>query len=86
MPKQDRSPIDSVGWVFLVVVFAILLIPAIYLSWHVVREDQEWPIPFGLGVLLAFFASGIVTWIVNTALQVRSKRRHAQTRKKAKKR
>lgn len=86
MPKQGRSPIDSVGWVFLLIVFAILLVPAIYLSWHVVRENQEWPIPVGMGVLFALFAAGIVAWIVNTVLQVRAKRRHAQTRKKAKKR
>lgn len=86
MAKQARTPIDSVGWVFWFIAFIVFLGPSIYLSWQVVRDDQAAPIPVGMGAILAGFLAALLSWVVNTVLQTRSKRRHTEARKKGKKR
>jgi len=86
MAKQARTSIDSVGWRFWFVAFLVLLVPSIYFSWQVVSEKEAWPIPAGLGAILAGFLAAMVAWIVNSVLHLRLKRRHMEARKKTKKR
>ncbi|GMV90819.1 MAG: hypothetical protein AMXMBFR82_05970 [Candidatus Hydrogenedentota bacterium] len=86
MAKQERKPLDSVGWLFWFIVFAVALIPSVYFAFQIVNEDQAPPIPVGMGVILAGFIAGIVAWVVNAVLHLRAKRFHETARKKSKKR
>lgn len=85
MAKQTRPRLEAVGWLFWSIAFAVLLGPSIYGAWQVVMDDQEWPIPVGMGVLLAGFLAAIVAWIVNSILYMRNKRLHVEAKRKSKK-
>lgn len=86
MAKQERKPLDSVGWLFWFIVFLIASIPSVYFAFQIVDEEQAPPIPVGIGVILAGFIAGIVAWVVNAVLHARAKRFYEAARKKAKKR
>lgn len=83
---EAASFIDTAGWPFWLITFIVFLIPFGYLG-YVLRYEQA-PIGSVVGVVVmaAAVAAGIFTWGVNTALTHRSKRRHIQERKLAKKR
>ena len=86
MAKQTRTKIESVGWLFWSIAFALLVGPNIYGAWQIVTEEQKWPVPFGMGILSAGFLAAILAWVVNSFLHLRNRRQHAEARRKSKSR
>jgi hypothetical protein len=86
--KKKSSHFDAAGWTFWIIVFGVLLGPAIWGMWIVKTEEATWLFPLGKGTVLSAIAAGVVTWAVNAVLQYRGKKQRLAERKskKAKKR
>lgn len=85
MAKKGPVHQRTVGWLFWFITFVILLAPSVYGAYQVVNPDEEWPVPIGVGSLMAGMFAGCVAWVVNSILHVHFKRQQAAARKLAKK-
>jgi len=74
------------GWLFWTIVFAVLVGPCIYGIWKITAEDTFSLLRVGTGIVTAAFASGVVSWAVNSVVQRHMKKKRIAERKKAKKR
>jgi hypothetical protein len=84
--KKESFKFDAAGWLFWTVVFAVLIGPLIYLFWNVVYETTSRIVPVGMGVVGAAIGAGFISWAVNAVIQVHTRKKRLQERKKAKKR
>lgn len=85
--NQKRSfRLEYAGWLFWLITTAILVGPTTYAAFQLVREQEGPLVPIGIGVIVAGFSGGLITWAVNAVLQRRLKERRAVARKKARKR
>jgi len=74
--------IQSVGWGFFAVVCALLTGPGIYLAWvSTYDESTTTGTRIAFGFIMAFVASGFITFIVNDLLHRRNVRRIESERK-----
>ena len=81
--KKDEQPIrfETAGWTFFMVLTLVMCVPGIALAWVIAYDTTEWYLRVGVGLTFAGFASAILTWIANSALQYRAARiRKAQQR------
>lgn len=85
MNDKQRFKLEYAGWLFWLVTAAILLGPITYGAFQLVREREGPFVPIGIGIIVAAFASGVITWAVNAVLQWRLKQRRVATRKKTRK-
>lgn len=85
MEKKRSFEFDAAGWGFWVIVFFVLVGPAIYGSWHVVTERASRGIPVGMGLVGAALGAGLVSWAVNAVLQFKRKKEKLAERRKSKK-
>ncbi len=77
MPKKKPTPaprFDSVGWTFFAVLTLVMCVPGVFLAWLTSYETTKWYVRIGVGLTYAGFASAILTWIINSALQYRAER------------
>ncbi|MCP4642395.1 MAG: hypothetical protein GY851_18260 [bacterium] len=84
MAKKSEARLESVGWLFWAIVFAVCLGPAVYVAFVGTRDDVMLLIPIGIGSLLAALVAGITAWAVNSVLQYRVRRQRLAERKKKK--
>lgn len=74
--KKSTKRLDSVGWVFWLICFLPAYPVGYYLSYQAAYEDQKTGLlPWVLGFVLAALGAGIVTWVVNSVLQLIDKQR-----------
>jgi hypothetical protein len=86
LAKKGSFEFDAAGWLFWIIVFAILVGPAIYGSFKIVYDRTSRLIPFAMGVVGAAIGAGVVSWAVNAVVQRRRKKKRLAERKKIKKR
>lgn len=69
--KKSVTParFETAGWMFFVVLLLLLCGPLIFVAWYISYDNTEWYIRVGVGITFAGFASAILTWITNSALQ-----------------
>jgi hypothetical protein len=60
-------------------------VPGIWGAFQISREDTPAVIAIGIGALLAALCAGVVSWLLNSALQYYHRKRRAAERKKSKK-
>jgi anti-sigma-K factor RskA len=84
--KNKSAELEYVGWRFWFVVFAVVAVPATYLSFQLVTERTTPLVPVSMGAIGAAISAGVVSWAVNSALQYKTRKRRLAARKKAKKR
>lgn len=72
MTTENR--IDSVGWIFFGVMLALLIAPCIYGVYAITNTTVTIGIRVGMGIFLAFFAAGFISWIVNSMLYFRARK------------
>ena len=84
-PDPSKQPIESVGWVFWLVIFFVAIAPSIYLCWRVTYEGTTLWAPAIFGVLAAALIAGVFSWIVNSILQRRVEQRRKTERRQTKK-
>lgn len=82
--EQDRR-LESVGWVFWLVMFAVFVGPLSYLAWQQKYESTAWGVPIIIGMVGAAIVSGVLSSAVNWVLQYRTRNRHKEMRKAARK-
>ena len=75
---STESRWESVGWGFFGIMLVLFLGPCIYLVLSMTYDTLHIGTRVGTGVFLAFFAAGMVSWMVNSLLQYRSARVHAK--------
>lgn len=85
MAKKKESRFEAAGWLFWIITSVVLMPPSIWFFWSKKPEEATWLYPFGMGAVIAALAAGFITWIVNSIIQWRLKRKHLQERKNAKK-
>jgi len=73
--------IESVGWVFWAVVFALLLAPGIWLAYKLTYDTASVLLRLGCGIFLAAIASGLISWLVEEVIHRRNVRRYNARRK-----
>ena len=61
--------VEAVGWGFFLTVAAVLVGPLIYFFFQIVEVEENPMAPFGLSVLSAMLAAGLLAWLTNTVLQ-----------------
>lgn len=83
--KKKEWKFDAAGWVFWLVLFAVLLAPSMFLGKAVVYEDTAVSTWIGFGIVIAAIGAGIISWAVNSVIQRHRKRQRIVERKKAKK-
>jgi len=83
VPRKYSLDTDAVGWIFWLIVFAVLLGPGIWVSWKVVYRSVSPLYPVGMGAVSAALGSGLVSWAVNAVIQTRQKKRRIAEKKKA---
>ncbi|HOD50058.1 MAG TPA: hypothetical protein PLM14_08285 [Candidatus Hydrogenedentes bacterium] len=86
MAKKKADSIEYIGWTFWFVVFVLIAIPAIYVSFQLVTERTTFLVPISMGGISAAVGAGLLSWAVNVVVQYRVKKRQLAARKKAKKR
>lgn len=70
-----KNHIDSVGWIFFGVTLAVMLAPCIYLILKMTNDSLSMGARAGTGITGAFFAAGFISWIVNSMLYYRARKR-----------
>lgn len=85
-PTLSSPRWEAAGWGFWSIVFLILLGPSIYVSFQISYEQSSMLVIVVVGMSIAAFIAGIVTFIVNMILQSRAERirRAAHSSKKNK--
>jgi hypothetical protein len=86
MKKNRTEGLEYVGWKFWFVIFVLIVIPGIYVSFQLVTDRALFLVPIAMGGIAAAIGAGFLSWAVNAVLQYRAKKRHLAARKKAKKR
>jgi len=74
MAKKKSVPttrFETAGWTFFTILTLVMCVPGIALAWAVAYDTTEWYIRVGVGLVFAGFASAILTWMTNSALQYR---------------
>ena len=66
---KSLKDIEEVGWIFWIVVFALLVAPCIYLAYSLTYDTASQVTRVGFGLFMAAMGSGLVSWIVNEILQ-----------------
>ena len=66
---KSLKNIEEVGWIFWVVVFALLVAPGIYLAYSLTYDTASTIVRVGFGLFMAAMGSGLVSWLVNEVLQ-----------------
>jgi hypothetical protein len=89
----ESRRLDSVGWIFFFVMLVLYLPVCIYVVIQMTLDTLHIGTRVGVGVVLAFFAAGFTSWLVNSMLYYRAQRLDAnaaeaekQARKPGKKR
>ncbi len=82
---KSLKEIDSVGWIFYIVVGAIMVPLGIYASWQLTLDDTNLLIRVGFGAFIALIAAGVVSWGVNEVLFRLARRRYSEKKKAEKK-
>lgn len=70
--------IDSVGWIFFGVVLALITPACIYMVYSITHDSVTPGTRIGSGVTLAFFVAAVVSFLVNSLLQLRARRLDAR--------
>ena len=84
---ENRKPLmDSAGWRFFGIVFAVLLGPFIFTSYSISYADTSAMVRIVGGLLAAAAVAAALTTIVNAVLQSRNERVRDLARKTSKKR
>ena len=77
MSKRMRPP-ESLGWIFWLICFVVLMGPCVYLALGASYEGVNPSGPIMLGLLAASMLAGLVSWIANGLLQLRARRTRAK--------
>lgn len=73
---KSLKDIEYVGWGFFSIVFAVLLLPGVWVAWTFTYDGVTNAFArVALGAFLALVAAGFVTWPVNELLHRRNIRR-----------
>lgn len=85
--KKSKSSkgIEGAGWVFWTIVFAVSTGPSIWFCWRITYGGVSRLAPIALGVILAAFVAGVVTWAVNGVIQSRLEKKRRAGKKSRKK-
>lgn len=83
---EQGKQLDSVGWTFWLVMFAVFSVPFSYWAWQQKYESTSWATPIVIGMVGGAIASGVLSSAVNWVLQRRARNRQNATRKARKKR
>ncbi|MBX7255578.1 MAG: hypothetical protein K1Y02_04370 [Candidatus Hydrogenedentes bacterium] len=70
MAKKQSKKFDAVGWKFWAVAFVVLLTPSVYGMSQIVRENTKYFVIVFMAVLAAGAAAALVTWAVNSIIQL----------------
>lgn len=79
-----KKQLESVGWLFWGVTFAVLAGPVVYGTFQVVYEDTPTVNVVGIGLVIAAVAAATVTATINTVLQRSAEKRRLAERKSKK--
>jgi len=86
LAKKGSFEFDAAGWLFWLIVFAVLAGPAIYGSWQIVFSETNRLVPIAMGIVGAAVGAGVVSWAVNGVIQYGQKKKRLAARKKSKRR
>ncbi len=86
LETKTKFSFDTAGWTFFFIVFAVIVVPCIWVSFQLVGEWASVAYPIIMGVVLASFGAGFVSWAVNAVLHQKRKKAKLKERKLAKKR
>jgi hypothetical protein len=78
--------VESVGWVFFAVLFALLAVPGAYLGWVGTYDTIPLYARLSLGAIFAMVLAAFLTFGLNDLLYRRTARRHAAERNSERKR
>lgn len=68
--KAASSEPFVAGWLFWLIAFVVLLVPAVVLARTLRMSDTSWGQSLGVAAVVAALGAGIVAWVTNTALNV----------------
>lgn len=83
---KSLRDLESVGWIFFVVVLVLLAYPGYYAARQLTDDTLTSPlVRIGFAAFMAAVGAGVVSWAVNEVLYRRHLRRHNERRKAEKK-
>lgn len=83
--KNLATRFETAGWIFFFIVFLLLAVPFIWGAFRVVYESTHPIAVVATGATAAAIVAGVITAVVNWALQRRAHRQRLSSRKKTKK-
>lgn len=77
---KSLKEIESVGWGFFVLCFAVLVAPTVWFVWNGTYDTVPASVRILMGLVVASTEAGIVAWVVNDQLHRRNVRRYEAKR------